>query len=108
VVPTELSDLVIPVSEIDWIGADDYYARLHVGSKSYLLRESLNSLEKKLDPVRFARIHRSAIIQLDRVRAVRTTAQGDEAIMRDGSFIPVSRRRRTPLVELLRHSGASG
>jgi two-component system LytT family response regulator len=102
VVPTELGDIVIPVSEIDWIGADDYYARLHVGQTSYLLRESLNSLEKKLDPLRFARIHRSAIIQLDRVNAVRTKAQGDEAVLRDGSLIPVSRRKRGLLVELLR------
>jgi two-component system LytT family response regulator len=104
VVPTELGEIIIPVSEIDWIGADDYYARLHVGPKTYLLRESLNALEKKLDPLRFARVHRSAIIQLDRIRAVRTTEQGDEAVMRDGSFVPVSRRRRTPLVELLHQS----
>lgn len=102
VVPTELGDIVIPVSEIDWIGADDYYVRLHVGQTSYLLRESLNSLEKKLDPLRFARIHRSAIIQLDRVKAVRTKTQGDEAVLRDGSLIPVSRRKRGLLVELLR------
>jgi len=104
VVPADLGDIVIPVSEIDWIGADDYYARLHVGSKSYLLRESLNSLEKKLGPVRFARIHRSAIIQLDRVKAVRKTADGDEAILRDGSLIPVSRRKRGLLVDLLRQA----
>jgi two-component system LytT family response regulator len=104
VLPAELGDIVIPVSEIDWIGADDYYARLHVGSKSYLLRESLTSLEKKLDPVRFARIHRSAIIQLDRVKAVRTREHGDEAVLRDGSLIPVSRRKRGLLVELLRQA----
>jgi DNA-binding LytR/AlgR family response regulator len=52
--------------------------------------------------LRFARIHRSAIIQLDRVNAVRTKAQGDEAVLRDGSLIPVSRRKRGLLVELLR------
>jgi len=104
VIPTDLGDIVIPVSEIDWIGADDYYALLHVGQKSYLLRESLNSLEKKLDPLRFARIHRSAIIQLDRVKTVRTNTQGDEAVLRDGSLIPVSRRKRGLLLELLRQA----
>jgi two-component system, LytTR family, response regulator len=94
--------LVIPVAEIDWIGSDDYYARLHIGSKSYLLRESLNSLAIRLDPARFVRVHRGAIIQLDRVRELRTMAHGDEAILRDGSRIPVSRRRRGVLEQLLR------
>ncbi len=103
-VSTAGSDLVIPVAEIDWIGADDYYARLHVGAKSYLLRESLSSLETRLDPSRFARLHRAAIVQLDRVRELRATAQGDEAILRDGSRLPVSRRRRALLDQLLRRS----
>lgn len=98
VVANSASDLVIPVAEIDWIGADDYYARLHVGMKSYLLRESLSSLETRLDPSRFARLHRAAIVQLDRVRELR----GDEAILRDGQRIPVSRRRRAVLDQLLR------
>jgi two-component system, LytTR family, response regulator len=102
VVPTAASDLVIPVAEIDWIGADDYYARLYVGAKSYLLRESLSSLETRLDPSRFARLHRAAIVQLDRVRELRSTARGDEAILRDGARIPVSRRRRAVLDRLLR------
>jgi two-component system LytT family response regulator len=102
VVSTAASDLVIPVEEIDWIGADDYYARLHVGVKSYLLRESLSSLETRLDPSRFARLHRAAIVQLDRVRELRTTVRGDEAILRDGARIPVSRRRRAVLDQLLR------
>jgi two-component system LytT family response regulator len=102
VVSTAASDLVIPVAEIDWIGADDYYSRLHVGGKSYLLRESLSSLETRLDPARFARVHRAAIIQLDRVKELRTTARGDQAILRDGSRISVSRRRRAALDQLLR------
>jgi two-component system, LytTR family, response regulator len=91
-------ELVIPVAEIDWIGADDYYARLHVGAKCYLLREPLSSLEMRLDPSRFARVHRAAIVQLDRVRELR----GEEAVLRDGSHIPVSRRKRGVLEHLLR------
>ncbi len=100
VVSTTSSDLVIPVAEIDWISADDYYARLHVGTKSYLLRESLSSLRTRLDPSRFARVHRAAIVQLDRVRELRTTARGNEA--RNGSRVPVSRRKRAVLDQLLR------
>ncbi|MBV8833971.1 MAG: response regulator transcription factor [Acidobacteriaceae bacterium] len=102
VVPTAASDLVIPVAEIDWIGAEDYYARLHVGTKTYLVRESLSSLETRLDPLRFARVHRAAMIQLDRIRELRTTPRGDEAILLDGSRVPVSRRRRAVLDGLLR------
>jgi two-component system LytT family response regulator len=91
-------ELVIPVAEIDWISADDYYARLHVGAKCYLLREPLSSLEMRLDPSRFVRVHRAAIVQLDRVRELR----GEEAVLRDGSHIPVSRRKRGVLEHLLR------
>jgi two-component system, LytTR family, response regulator len=100
VVSTAIGDLIIPVSEIDWIAADDYYARLQVGPKSYLLREPLNSLEARLDPCRFARVHRAAIVQLDRIREL----QQDEAILRDGSRIPVSRRKRAQLEQLLRRA----
>jgi two-component system LytT family response regulator len=98
VVSTPAGDIVIPVADIDWIAAEDYYARLHAGPKSYLLRESLSSLETRLDPTRFARVHRAAIVQIDRVREFR----GDEAILRDGVHIPISRRRRKVLERLLR------
>ncbi len=108
VVPTAASDLIIPVAEIDWISAEDYYARLHVGTKTYLMRESLSSLEMRLDRLRFARVHRGAIVQLDRVRELRATARGDEVILRNGSCIPVSRRRRAVLDELLRRVEGNG
>jgi len=99
VVPTSTGDLVIPVAEIDWIGADDYYACVHAGGRDYLLRESLMSLEARLDTRRFARVHRSAIVQVDRVRELR----GCEVVLRNGSRIPVSRRKRGVLARLLRH-----
>jgi len=95
---TATGDAVIPVAAIDWIGADDYYACVHVGAKSYLLREPLISLEARLDPARFARVHRAAIVQLDRVRELRE----DEVVLRDGARIPVSRRRRAAMEARLR------
>jgi two-component system, LytTR family, response regulator len=98
VVSIATGELVIPVAEIDWIGADDYYACLHMGAKSHLLRESLASLEQRLDPGRFARVHRSAIVQIDRIRAL----HGDEVVLRDGVRVAVSRRRRGAIEELLR------
>ena len=103
VVPTAAGELVIPAGDIDWISADDYYACLHVGAKSFLLRESLASLETRLDPRRFTRIHRSAIVQIDRVRTLRA----DEVVLRDGTRVPVSRRRRAALERLLAHGHAS-
>jgi two-component system LytT family response regulator len=102
VVPVATGELVVPVEQIDWIGADDYYARLHVGPKSYLLRESLGSLEGRLDARRFARLHRSAIVQIDRIREL----HDDEVVLRDGRRIAVSRRRRAALKSLLRGIGA--
>ena len=104
VVPAPGKDLVIPLADIDWIEAQDYYSRIHVGAKSHLLRESLASLESKLDAGRFVRIHRSAIVQVDRVREVRNTCCGHEVILRDLARIPVSRRKRAALVERLKRS----
>jgi two-component system LytT family response regulator len=103
VVSTATKDLVIPVAEIDWIGADDYYACVHIGAKEYLLRESLSSLEARLDARRFARVHRSVIVHLDRVRELRTTLRGGEVVLRNGSRVPVSRRKRGVLEDLLRY-----
>jgi two-component system LytT family response regulator len=100
VVPIATGELVVPVAEIDWIGANDYYACLHVGFRSHLLRESLTSLETRLDPGRFARVHRSAIVQIDRIRELR----GDELVLRDGMHLAVSRRRRAAIESLLRAS----
>jgi two-component system LytT family response regulator len=98
VVPIATGELVIPVAEIDWIGADDYYACLHVGARRHLLRESLASLETRLDPRRFARVHRSAIVQIDRIREL----HGDEVVLRGGGRLAVSRRRRAAIEGLLR------
>jgi two-component system LytT family response regulator len=103
VVSTPSGELVIPVAEIDWIGADDYYSCLHLGASGYLLRESLSSLETRLDPRRFVRVHRSAIVQLDRVRRLRTNSRSDEVVLRNGSTVPVSRRKRALLEGLLRY-----
>ena len=59
-------------SDIDWIEAADYYACLHVGPRTHLLRRSMSDLEDELDEARFCRIHRSTIVNLDRVRASKT------------------------------------
>jgi two-component system LytT family response regulator len=103
VVPTSTGELVLDAEEVDWIEADDYYAAVHTRGRRHLIRESLSSLEARLDPVRFVRAHRSAIVNLDRVREYRTDAGGECAVLlRDGTRIAVSRRRREQVVDLLR------
>jgi two-component system LytT family response regulator len=103
VVPTSTGELVLDVDDVDWIEADDYYAAVHTRGRRHLIRESLSSLESRLDPTRFVRVHRSAIVSLSRVREVRTDIPGDAALLlRDGTRVPVSRRRREQVLEHLR------
>jgi two-component system LytT family response regulator len=92
----------VPLSEIDWIEAADYYVQLHAGARSYLHREPLRDLEARLDPRRFVRIHRSAIVALDRVVELRPSAHGDHCVrLRDGTELRLSRARRGRLRVLL-------
>src|SRR5262249_33989200 len=92
----------VPLSDIDWIEAADYYVQLHVGKKSYLLREPMRDLEARLDPRRFMRIHPSAIVAIDRVAELRPSAHGDHCVrLRDGTDLKLSRARRGRLRVLL-------
>ena len=88
----------LKAEEIDWIEAADYYARLHVAGASYLIRESMNDLEAALDPEAFVRIHRSAIVNLDRVREMRPLFRGElVVVLDDGTQLRMSRSRREEL-----------
>jgi two-component system LytT family response regulator len=90
--------IVVPTSDVDWIEGADYYARLHVGPRSYLIRESLSSLERRLDPSQFLRLHRSAIANLSRVRMVEAAERGDGvAVLSTGARIRVPATRRSEL-----------
>jgi two-component system, LytTR family, response regulator len=102
VVSTSNRDLVLDADEIDWIEADDYYAAIHVGTGRHLIRESLSSLAQRLDGTRFVRVHRSAIVSLDRVRELRSEQGEISLFLRDGVRVPVSRRRRKLVTRLLR------
>jgi two-component system LytT family response regulator len=93
---------VIDVESIDWIEAADYYAQIHAGGKKHLLRETMSELEQRLDPQRFFRVHRSAIINLDRVREIRSLPHGDrELVLADGAQVRLSRTRRPEFERLL-------
>ena len=93
---------LIPVQEILWIGADDYYAAIHTAGKRYLLRETMASLEARLDRTRFVRIHRGAIVNLDAVRELQRHDGEAALVLTDGTRVPVSRRRVATLGPLLR------
>lgn len=84
--------------EIDWIEAEGNYVRLHVGGAAYLLRETISNLEARLDPARFARIHRSALVQLARIREIKAQPNGQsEVTLADGARLTLSRRYRRRL-----------
>lgn len=102
VVPTSTGDLVIDADEIEWIEADDYYAAIHARQGRHLIRESLASLEQRLDSARFVRTHRSAIVNANRIREVRTERGETIVLLGDGARVPVSRRRRALVTRLLR------
>jgi two-component system LytT family response regulator len=94
--------LFLRAAEIDWIEAADYYACLHVGAKTHLLRRSMSDLERELDPRTFCRIHRSAIVNIARVRELRLDLHGEyEVALEGGSKVKVSRGYREKLQERL-------
>ncbi|WP_199098117.1 LytTR family DNA-binding domain-containing protein [Dyella sp. ASV21] len=89
---------VIDASDIDWIEAQDDYAGLHVGSRVYLLRESLHQLSLRLDPRRFVRIHRSTIVRVDRIAEMEALSNRDCLLrLRDGTPLRASRTYIDPL-----------
>lgn len=89
-------------AEIDWIEAADYYSCLHVAAKSHLLRRSMAELENELDPSHFCRIHRSAIVNLSRVKSLRIGRDGEyEVLLETGDAVRLSRRYRGQLQQRL-------
>jgi len=87
--------LFVDLEDIDWMEAADNYVQLHAGRRTYMVRETLAAMESRLDPKRFTRIHRGAIVNDRKVRSLRPQASGDlEAVLRDGTALPVSRSYR--------------
>ncbi len=99
--------IFIRTEEIDWIEAYDNYLRLHVGGRAHLLRQTMNELEAALNPEQFARIHRSTIVNLDRVKELHSHFNGEHlVILHDGTELKLSRSRREWLEQWL-GAGAS-
>jgi two-component system LytT family response regulator len=91
----------LKIDEIDWIEAAGNYLKLHVGRDAHLIRETMNSIEAKLDPDKFRRIHRSTVVNIDRIKELHPMFSGDYAvILRNGAELTLSRNYRERLIEL--------
>ncbi len=90
-------------ADIEWIEGDGNYARLHTGTKSHLVRETLKSIESRLDPRTFVRIQRSTIINVDRVAVIEPHSHGEYLVtMRDGARLTSSRTHGSRLRAILK------
>jgi DNA-binding LytR/AlgR family response regulator len=101
-------DVVIPFPDIDCLEADGVYAAVTVGERRYLVRSSLDALERTLSPAAFVRVHRSWIVPRDRIVSVRRSKGAHrEIVLRSGAVVPISRRRQSLVMKLLRGSRLS-
>ncbi len=93
---------IIPVGKLDYAEAQDDYVGLHSEKKTYLKQQTISSLEEQLDPRRFVRIHRSYLVNLERIARIEPyTKDSRVAVLHDGSQLPVSRSGHSRLKELL-------
>jgi two-component system LytT family response regulator len=93
--------LVLSEREIDWVAAEGDYVRIYANGRGHLLRGTMSAMEARLAAPRFARIHRSTIVNVDRIREVRSQGDRDAlVVLRDGSRLKLSRHYRANLSEL--------
>ncbi len=93
---------IIPIAKLDYVEAQDDYIALHSEKKQYLKQQTISSIEAQLDPGRFTRVHRSYIVNLERIARIEPyTKDSRVAVLQDGSQLPVSRSGYTKLKELL-------
>jgi two-component system, LytTR family, response regulator len=94
-------EILLPVEKIDWVGAAEYYCCLHSGGRNYMLRETIPDLSKRMDPRQFVRIHRSAIVNLDRIGEIYREGAAQASIrLADGQILKMSKAGRERLLEL--------
>jgi two-component system LytT family response regulator len=92
--------------DIDWLEGSGNYVTLHVNQDTYLLRETLTALEKKLDPAQFIRLHRSAIVNVDRIKELAPWCGGEQAVfLHDGTQLTIGRAFRDRITALLKNCG---
>ncbi|MEW6212510.1 MAG: LytTR family DNA-binding domain-containing protein, partial [Acidobacteriota bacterium] len=97
--------VLLSVDEIDWIEAADNYARIHAGKESHLLHATMNSLESKLDPAKFLRVHRSVIVNIKSIRELHPLFHGEYRLaLKSGDEITTGRSYRNRLQQILKNS----
>ena len=97
--------IFIRTAEVDWLEASGNYVTVHVGANSYLVRETLNAMESRLDPQHFMRLHRSTIVNIDRIRQLSPWVRGEQAaVLNDGTQLTVGRAYRGRLAALMSNS----
>src|SRR5690606_19762060 len=97
--------LFVRVGSIDWIGAEGNYACLHAGKQAYLIRDTMTALERRLDPRTFLRIHRSTIVNVERVREIQSLSNRTFVVMlEDGSKLESSSGYRQQIQEWIERS----
>jgi two-component system LytT family response regulator len=97
-IPTGDRVVVVRIAEIDWVEASGNYVSLHIGKKAWLLRETIAAMDQRLAPHGFARIHRSTLVNIERVAELRSLANGEFAVMlRDATELKLSRSFRHAL-----------
>lgn len=96
--------IFLPIAEVDWIASEENYIRLHTKKENYMLRETIASFEARIDPSQFMRIHRSTIVNLSRVKEMRTnSAHGEFTVeLSTGQHLAVSRKYRSRIAELIK------
>ena len=91
----------LKTDEIDWIEAAGNYLKLHIGRDAHMIRETMNSIEAKLDPDKFLRIHRSTIVNIDRIKELHPMFSGDySVILKNGAELSLSRNYRDRFLEM--------
>ncbi len=94
--------IFLKTEDIDWIQADDKYVHLHAGNKSHLVRQTLGAMEAQLDPQKFIRVHRSAIVNVGRIKELQPMFTGEHTIiLENGTKLTLSRSYKNKLFELL-------
>ena len=97
----------VRLEEIDWIEASDNYVCLHCGRETHVVRETMGELESRLDPAQFLRVHRSAIVNLDRIKELKPWFRGDyRVILRDGTELTLTKSHREKLESKLLLGGS--
>jgi two-component system LytT family response regulator len=98
--------LFLKVDDIDWLEASGNYVMVHAGREKFLMRDTLRGLGERLDPERFVRLHRSSVVNIERLRELLPWSRGEQiAVLRDGTQLTIGRAFRERLMAVMNRPG---